>query len=161
MHDSKCKKEMYLLVEHKLHMYCAVLSNCSLSLVSVCQSVYLSVCPSLVFLIIKKSQWSTIPHHAAICLQFLSVAGMFMRIFNLICLMLLLAHWNGCLQYLVPMLQDFPSNSWISINELQVMLHPPPRHKPRPLNSQDAPPHVLKMGVDHVMCVLLYPQLNG
>ena len=45
---------------------------------------------------------------------------MFIRIFNLICLMLLLGHWNGCLQFLVPMLQDFPSNSWIAINELQV-----------------------------------------
>jgi hyperpolarization activated cyclic nucleotide-gated potassium channel 2 len=43
-----------------------------------------------------------------------------MRIFNLICLMLLLAHWNGCLQYLVPMLNDFPRDSWVAINELQV-----------------------------------------
>ncbi|XP_064647590.1 potassium/sodium hyperpolarization-activated cyclic nucleotide-gated channel 3-like [Lineus longissimus] len=51
--------------------------------------------------------------------EFLNFAGMFIRIFNLICLMLLLGHWNGCLQFLVPMLQDFPANSWISINELQ------------------------------------------
>ncbi|KAI0208616.1 hypothetical protein LSAT2_006669 [Lamellibrachia satsuma] len=51
---------------------------------------------------------------------FLSIAGMFMRIFNLICLMLLLGHWNGCLQFLVPMLQDFPANSWVATNELQV-----------------------------------------
>jgi hypothetical protein len=59
----------------------------------------------------------------SICLlQFLSVAGMFMRIFNLICMMLLIGHWNGCLQYLIPMLADFPSNSWVAINELQVGL---------------------------------------
>ena len=57
----------------------------------------------------------------SLLLQFLSVAGMFMRIFNLISMMLLLGHWNGCLQFLVPMLQDFPSNSWIAINELQVI----------------------------------------
>ena len=43
-----------------------------------------------------------------------------MRIFNLVCLMLLLGHWNGCLQWLVPMLQDFPADSWVAINELQV-----------------------------------------
>jgi len=52
--------------------------------------------------------------------QFLSVAGMFMRIFNLICMMLLLGHWNGCLQFLVPMLQDFPPDTWVAINNLQV-----------------------------------------
>lgn len=53
-------------------------------------------------------------------LQFLAVAGKFMRIFNLICLMLLLGHWNGCLQFLVPMLEDFPRDCWVSIEELKV-----------------------------------------
>lgn len=48
------------------------------------------------------------------------MASVFMRIFNLICMMLLIGHWSGCLQFLVPMLQGFPSNSWVSINELQV-----------------------------------------
>ena len=52
--------------------------------------------------------------------QFLNMASVFMRIFNLICMMLLVGHWSGCLQFLVPMLQGFPSNSWVSINELQV-----------------------------------------
>ncbi|XKL68578.1 hypothetical protein PGB90_004069 [Kerria lacca] len=42
-----------------------------------------------------------------------------MRIFNLICMMLLIGHWSGCLQFLVPMLQGFPENSWVAINELQ------------------------------------------
>ena len=53
-------------------------------------------------------------------LQFISSLGVFMRIFNLICMMLLIGHWSGCLQFLVPMLQGFPSNSWVAINELQV-----------------------------------------
>ena len=35
-------------------------------------------------------------------------------------MMLLIGHWNGCLQFLVPMLQDFPPNTWVAINELQV-----------------------------------------
>ena len=55
--------------------------------------------------------------------QFLSSLGVFMRIFNLICIMLLIGHWSGCLQFLVPMLQGFPSNSWVAINELQVMFN--------------------------------------
>nr|XP_022331361.1 potassium/sodium hyperpolarization-activated cyclic nucleotide-gated channel 3-like isoform X1 [Crassostrea virginica] len=50
---------------------------------------------------------------------FLAVAGKFMRIFNLICLMLLLGHWNGCLQFLVPMLEEFPKDCWVSIEELK------------------------------------------
>ncbi|XP_048736854.1 potassium/sodium hyperpolarization-activated cyclic nucleotide-gated channel 3-like isoform X4 [Ostrea edulis] len=51
--------------------------------------------------------------------KFLAFAGKFMRIFNLICLMLLLGHWNGCLQFLVPMLEDFPRDCWVSIEELK------------------------------------------
>ncbi|XP_022331255.2 potassium/sodium hyperpolarization-activated cyclic nucleotide-gated channel 3-like isoform X5 [Crassostrea virginica] len=51
--------------------------------------------------------------------KFLAVAGKFMRIFNLICLMLLLGHWNGCLQFLVPMLEEFPKDCWVSIEELK------------------------------------------
>ena len=51
------------------------------------------------------------------------MASVFMRIFNLICMMLLVGHWSGCLQFLVPMLQGFPANSWVAINELQVRLH--------------------------------------
>jgi hypothetical protein len=57
-------------------------------------------------------------------LQFISSLGVFMRIFNLICMMLLIGHWSGCLQFLVPMLQGFPSNSWVAINELQVSARP-------------------------------------
>ncbi|GIX92639.1 hypothetical protein CDAR_16571 [Caerostris darwini] len=49
------------------------------------------------------------------------MAGVFMKIFNLICMMLLIGHWSGCLQFLVPMLQGFPANSWVAINELEVL----------------------------------------
>ncbi|KAH9497395.1 Potassium/sodium hyperpolarization-activated cyclic nucleotide-gated channel 3 [Dermatophagoides farinae] len=51
--------------------------------------------------------------------KFLNMASVFMKIFNLICMMLLIGHWSGCLQFLVPMLQGFPTNSWVAINELQ------------------------------------------
>lgn len=52
--------------------------------------------------------------------QFLNVATKFMRIFNLVLLMLLLGHWNACLQFLIPLLRDFPKDSWVSRNELEV-----------------------------------------
>ena len=45
---------------------------------------------------------------------------MVMRILNLVCLIILLAHWNGCLQFLVPMLQSFPKESWVCLKNLQV-----------------------------------------
>ncbi|OAF67389.1 Potassium channel KAT1 [Intoshia linei] len=51
--------------------------------------------------------------------EFLSIAIKMMRLLNLVALMLILGHWNGCLQWLVPMLQGFPSSSWVSINELE------------------------------------------
>ena len=43
------------------------------------------------------------------------MASVFMKIFNLICMMLLIGHWSGCLQFLVPMLQGFPPNRYSSI----------------------------------------------
>ncbi|KAH9493170.1 Potassium/sodium hyperpolarization-activated cyclic nucleotide-gated channel 4 [Bulinus truncatus] len=53
--------------------------------------------------------------------EFLAFAGKFMRIFNLICLMFLLGHWNGCLQFLVPMIQEFPPDCWVSLEELKFL----------------------------------------
>uniref|UniRef100_G3TU82 Hyperpolarization activated cyclic nucleotide gated potassium channel 3 n=1 Tax=Loxodonta africana TaxID=9785 RepID=G3TU82_LOXAF len=46
------------------------------------------------------------------------LASAVVRIFNLIGMMLLLCHWDGCLQFLVPMLQDFPPDCWVSINHM-------------------------------------------
>ncbi|XP_033608391.1 potassium/sodium hyperpolarization-activated cyclic nucleotide-gated channel 2 isoform X4 [Cryptotermes secundus] len=63
----------------------------------------------------KKSKFSK----SNLIFKFLNMASVFMRIFNLICMMLLIGHWSGCLQFLVPMLQGFPPNSWVAINELQ------------------------------------------
>ena len=50
------------------------------------------------------------------------LASAVMRIFNLIGMMLLLCHWDGCLQFLVPMLQDFPSDCWVSLNKMVVRM---------------------------------------
>ncbi|MEE6458183.1 hypothetical protein FKM82_000199 [Ascaphus truei] len=44
------------------------------------------------------------------------LASAVVRIFNLIGMMLLLCHWDGCLQFLVPLLQDFPPDCWVSLN---------------------------------------------
>ncbi|CAF1279661.1 unnamed protein product [Rotaria sordida] len=51
--------------------------------------------------------------------EFLSIASMVMRILNLLALIILLAHWNGCLQFMIPMFQNFPSDCWVALNALQ------------------------------------------
>lgn len=60
------------------------------------------------------------------CLQIFhmtyDLASAVMRIFNLIGMMLLLCHWDGCLQFLVPMLQEFPSDCWVSLNKMEVRM---------------------------------------
>lgn len=68
------------------------------------------------------------------------LASAVMRICNLISMMLLLCHWDGCLQFLVPMLQDFPRNCWVSINGMVVSPEPP---APRPLPERAAPETLL------------------
>ncbi|KAG8126986.1 hypothetical protein E2320_022031 [Naja naja] len=55
-------------------------------------------------------QWEEIFHMTY------DLASAVMRIINLIGMMLLLCHWDGCLQFLVPMLQDFPTDCWVYIN---------------------------------------------
>lgn len=50
------------------------------------------------------------------------LASAVVRIFNLIGMMLLLCHWDGCLQYLVPLLQDFPPDCWVSLNGMVVSM---------------------------------------
>ncbi|KAA0710145.1 Potassium/sodium hyperpolarization-activated cyclic nucleotide-gated channel 4 [Triplophysa tibetana] len=46
------------------------------------------------------------------------LASAVVRIVNLIGMMLLLCHWDGCFQFMVPMLQDFPSDCWVSKNNM-------------------------------------------
>ncbi|XP_051497299.1 potassium/sodium hyperpolarization-activated cyclic nucleotide-gated channel 3 isoform X2 [Apus apus] len=57
-------------------------------------------------------QWEEIFHMTY------DLASAVVRIFNLIGMMLLLCHWDGCLQFLVPMLQDFPEDCWVYINHM-------------------------------------------
>ncbi|XP_057196320.1 potassium/sodium hyperpolarization-activated cyclic nucleotide-gated channel 4-like isoform X2 [Triplophysa rosa] len=57
-------------------------------------------------------QWEEIFHMTY------DLASAMVRIVNLIGMMLLLCHWDGCLQFLVPMLQDFPYDCWVSKNNM-------------------------------------------
>ncbi|XP_042333027.1 potassium/sodium hyperpolarization-activated cyclic nucleotide-gated channel 4 isoform X2 [Sceloporus undulatus] len=57
-------------------------------------------------------QWEEIFHMTY------DLASAVVRIVNLIGMMLLLCHWDGCLQFLVPMLQDFPDDCWVSLNKM-------------------------------------------
>lgn len=65
------------------------------------------------------------------------LASAVVRIFNLIGMMLLLCHWDGCLQFLVPMLQDFPPDCWVSINRM-VVRSPQSSTSPGPSKSSSA-----------------------
>ena len=40
------------------------------------------------------------------------------RYVKLIGMMMIVAHWNGCLQFLIPLLQDFPENCWVQLSDL-------------------------------------------
>ncbi|KAJ7367433.1 Potassium/sodium hyperpolarization-activated cyclic nucleotide-gated channel 3 [Desmophyllum pertusum] len=51
--------------------------------------------------------------------EILNVTRSVIRFVNLISLMMLVAHWNGCMQYLVPVLDDFPDDSWVMIHGLK------------------------------------------
>ncbi|KAL0985201.1 hypothetical protein UPYG_G00154020 [Umbra pygmaea] len=57
-------------------------------------------------------QWEEIFHMTY------DLASAMVRIVNLIGMMLLLCHWDGCLQFLVPMLQEFPPDCWVSKNNM-------------------------------------------
>lgn len=48
------------------------------------------------------------------------LASAVVRIVNLIGMMLLLCHWDGCMQFMVPMLQDFPPDCWVTKNNMVV-----------------------------------------
>uniref|UniRef100_A0A8C9S5W4 Hyperpolarization activated cyclic nucleotide-gated potassium channel 3 n=2 Tax=Scleropages formosus TaxID=113540 RepID=A0A8C9S5W4_SCLFO len=57
-------------------------------------------------------QWEEIFHMTY------DLASAVLRIMNLIGMMLLLCHWDGCLQFLVPSLQDFPPYCWVAKSHL-------------------------------------------
>ncbi|VDN96711.1 unnamed protein product [Rodentolepis nana] len=51
--------------------------------------------------------------------KFMNIAGKFIGILKLILLMLMLGHWNACLQFFIPSLMDFPIDSWVVKCRLQ------------------------------------------
>ncbi|XP_059898764.1 potassium/sodium hyperpolarization-activated cyclic nucleotide-gated channel 2 [Gadus macrocephalus] len=57
-------------------------------------------------------QWEEIFHMTY------DLASAVVRIVNLIGMMLLLCHWDGCMAFMVPMLQDFPPDCWVVKNNL-------------------------------------------
>ncbi|XP_030003370.1 potassium/sodium hyperpolarization-activated cyclic nucleotide-gated channel 1 isoform X2 [Sphaeramia orbicularis] len=57
-------------------------------------------------------QWEEIFHMTY------DLASAVVRIANLIGMMLLLCHWDGCMTFMVPMLQDFPPDCWVSKNNM-------------------------------------------
>ncbi|XP_057302359.1 potassium/sodium hyperpolarization-activated cyclic nucleotide-gated channel 1-like [Hydractinia symbiolongicarpus] len=51
--------------------------------------------------------------------EFYHVTTSVFRYIKLVLMMLLVAHWNGCLGFLVPLMQEFPKNSWVALNGLE------------------------------------------
>ena len=47
---------------------------------------------------------------------------MYARVLNLALLMVIVSHWNGCIQFLVNYCLGFPPNCWIAISGLQVRI---------------------------------------
>lgn len=70
------------------------------------------------------AHWVTVSLCPQIFHMTYDLASAVVRIVNLIGMMLLLCHWDGCLQFLVPMLQDFPDDCWVSINNMVVSARP-------------------------------------
>ncbi|XP_022109179.1 potassium/sodium hyperpolarization-activated cyclic nucleotide-gated channel 2-like [Acanthaster planci] len=51
--------------------------------------------------------------------EILNIEGAVIRIVNLTLLMIVVAHWNGCIQFFIAFAQDFPTDSWVTISNLQ------------------------------------------
>ncbi|TWW67465.1 Potassium/sodium hyperpolarization-activated cyclic nucleotide-gated channel 4 [Takifugu flavidus] len=77
------------------------------------QVLSLRSCPSVVLSLRSQSTLNLKIFHMTY-----DLASAMVRIVNLIGMMLLLCHWDGCLQFLVPMLQDFPADCWVSKNKM-------------------------------------------
>ncbi|KAF4083452.1 hypothetical protein AMELA_G00141300 [Ameiurus melas] len=52
----------------------------------------------------------------------LEVVRVLFRILSLFMMIFLLCHWNGCVQYFVPMLEEFPSDCWVRRENLMLNL---------------------------------------
>ncbi len=55
-------------------------------------------------------------------LQHFTKATNMIRFLNLVSFIMLLCHWNACLQFLVAVLLDFPPESWAVLEEVEVAL---------------------------------------
>jgi len=51
--------------------------------------------------------------------EFYHLTASVMRYIKLVMMMLVVAHWNGCMGFLIPMLQEFPEDSWVRLNGLE------------------------------------------
>ncbi|XP_070550143.1 potassium/sodium hyperpolarization-activated cyclic nucleotide-gated channel 2-like [Ptychodera flava] len=50
--------------------------------------------------------------------EVLQIESAVIRIINLVLVILMLTHWNGCIQFLIPFLMEFPSDSWLVRDDL-------------------------------------------
>ena len=46
------------------------------------------------------------------------------RITNLTLLLLFICHFNGCLQWMVPMFFNFPEDTWVTLRDMNVSENP-------------------------------------
>ncbi|CAH1788601.1 unnamed protein product [Owenia fusiformis] len=52
--------------------------------------------------------------------EILDIDASVIRIFNLIMMVLVMSHWNGCMQFFIMYINDFPADSWVTINNLHL-----------------------------------------
>ena len=57
--------------------------------------------------------------HFVILSQIFITTSALTRILSLVLIMMTIAHWDGCIQFFVPYLQNFPMDSWVALNGLQ------------------------------------------
>lgn len=50
--------------------------------------------------------------------EFYRLTASIVRYIKLVLCMLLVAHWNGCLAFLLPLLEEFPPKCWVALNRL-------------------------------------------
>ncbi len=55
-----------------------------------------------------------------ILFQILEIESKIINIFNLVMVILVFSHWNGCVQYLIAYSEEFPQDSWAVHDGLNV-----------------------------------------
>ena len=51
--------------------------------------------------------------------EYLQIGSGLLRICNLILIMMLVAHWNGCIQFFIARAEGFPEESWVALHDLE------------------------------------------